>query len=172
MTVRPARLEDVPALAQIHVASWQAAYRGLLPDTLLAAQSVPHRTQQWTTWLSEPVVIARSGIFVVEDEADTVAGFVYAGPGRREVSSGEIYAIYLRPDAFGKGMGQRLLAAGTAWLTAREFRSAFLWVLASNDRARRFYAAAGWEPDGGTQDEVRDGVILHELRYRRSLLTP
>jgi len=32
MKVRPAVPEAVPALAQVHVDSWRAAYRGLVPD--------------------------------------------------------------------------------------------------------------------------------------------
>ena len=36
MDIRPARMEDVPEIAVVHVRSWQAAYRGLLPQAYLA----------------------------------------------------------------------------------------------------------------------------------------
>jgi Tfp pilus assembly protein PilP len=42
-----------------------------------------------------------------------------------------------------------------------------LWVLASNERARAFYGARGWRPDGGTKTEPREGFSLNEVRYRR-----
>lgn len=32
MRLRPAQPEDALAVARVHVRSWQAAYRGLLPD--------------------------------------------------------------------------------------------------------------------------------------------
>jgi hypothetical protein len=32
MDIRPARMEDVPEIAAVHVRSGQAAYRGLLPQ--------------------------------------------------------------------------------------------------------------------------------------------
>jgi hypothetical protein len=35
MDIRPARMEDVPQIAVVHVRSWQAAYRGLLPQAYL-----------------------------------------------------------------------------------------------------------------------------------------
>jgi hypothetical protein len=35
--VRPARIEDVADIAQIHVRSWQAAYTGLIPQSYEAA---------------------------------------------------------------------------------------------------------------------------------------
>ena len=167
MTVRPARPEDAQALAQVHVTSWQACYRGLLPDTLLAAQSIPHRARQWTAWLTEPD--APRGIFVAEDAPGVLAGFVACGPAREAPASGEVYAIYLRPDLFGRGWGRPLLETATAWLTARGYPEALLWVLESNARARRFYAAAGWAPDGAAKDEVQGDAILHEVRYRRAL---
>jgi hypothetical protein len=44
-----------------------------------------------------------------------------------------------------------------------------LWVLASNEQARRFYEAAGWRPDGGAQTIELGGATLEEVRYRREL---
>lgn len=44
-----------------------------------------------------------------------------------------------------------------------------LWVLAGNDRARRFYAAAGWSPDGVNRMQLRPGFELNEVRYQRFL---
>jgi len=37
----------VPGIAEVHVSSWQAAYRGVLPDDLLDGQSLPEREQSW-----------------------------------------------------------------------------------------------------------------------------
>jgi hypothetical protein len=43
-----------------------------------------------------------------------------------------------------------------------------LWVLEGNERAERFYRAAGWEQDGSRVDEFQ-GVAVSELRYRKGL---
>jgi hypothetical protein len=37
MEIRPARVNDAPALGRVHVDSWRAAYRGLVPDSSLQA---------------------------------------------------------------------------------------------------------------------------------------
>lgn len=37
---------------------------------------------------------------------------------------------------------------------------------ADNERARRFYAAAGWRPDGAESDEEAFGQVVKEFRYR------
>jgi hypothetical protein len=41
-----------------------------------------------------------------------------------------------------------------------------LWVLEGNARARRFYEAMGWLPDGGRQLLEMVGAKLYEIRYR------
>jgi hypothetical protein len=62
-----------------------------------------------------------------------------------------------------------LLDAAIGDIVAHRFAAAILWVLDTNERARRFYEAAGWRPDGGTKREDRPGGTLNEIRYRRSL---
>ena len=42
-----------------------------------------------------------------------------------------------------------------------------LWVLADNERARRFYKRHGFEPDGVEKIEEIGGKPLTEVRYRR-----
>lgn len=49
ITVRHATANDAAAIAQVHVASWQAAYRGLLPEALLVSLSVERRQRHWET---------------------------------------------------------------------------------------------------------------------------
>ena len=48
------------------------------------------------------------------------------------------------------------------------FAHALLWVLDGNERAERFYRAAGWERDGEKED-VFQGATVTELRYRKQL---
>src|SRR6185503_6902264 len=40
LTLREARAADARAIAEIHVAAWRAAYRGMMPDAYLASLSV------------------------------------------------------------------------------------------------------------------------------------
>ena len=82
---------------------------------------------------------------------------------------GEIMAIYLRPEAWGQGIGRKLMAAALGCLTAAGFTEAILWVLESNKRARAFYEACGWTADGVMKQEEMPGFRLSEVRYRRPL---
>lgn len=83
--------------------------------------------------------------------------------------TGEIGAIYLRREATGQGIGRALFAHAVQDLRRRGYRRATLWVLDTNTRARRFYEAAGWVPDGATKIEERPGALLREVRYHVSL---
>jgi hypothetical protein len=44
-----------------------------------------------------------------------------------------------------------------------------LWVIATNERARRFYERARWCADGAEKRDHRLGFPLHEVRYARRL---
>ena len=103
-------------------------------------------------------------------------GFGAFGPSRdgdlqgREV--GEIYAMYLKPEVWRRGAGNRLLAEVERRLAADGFTEATLWVLATNARARAFYEAAGWAADGAEKREHLHSREVVELRYRRSAAGP
>jgi ribosomal protein S18 acetylase RimI-like enzyme len=168
MPIRSATPEDVHAIAAIHVRSWQAAYRGLLPDDLLARQSVERREAHW-----RDAVAREDGAVLVAEEDGRTVGFASVAATRDldadPATTGEVYAIYLDPDAYGRGLGRALMDGAVEELGRRGFRLATLWVLASNERARRFYARAGWRPDGGTKIDQFGDVDVLEVRYARDI---
>jgi GNAT superfamily N-acetyltransferase len=170
--IRDARPEDVPGIVDVHIRTWQVAYAGQLPGELLAAQE-DRRADRTRIW-SESIQNAerdRRRILVAHD-GGKVLGFASAGPARGEAEHvGEIYAIYLDPSSWGRGIGRELFKSANDWLSGEGYREAMLWVLASNDRARRFYEAAGWTADGGTKTEMYHESQLEEARYRRRLGT-
>jgi GNAT superfamily N-acetyltransferase len=76
--------------------------------------------------------------------------------------------LYIEADRLDTGLGRRLIQTATRWLRTNPFSCATLWVLDSNDRARRFYEKAGWVRDGTMKVDDREGFSLHEVRYRTS----
>lgn len=82
---------------------------------------------------------------------------------------GELYAINLDPDAWGKGWGRELLSSATAELARLGFGEAVLWVATGNSRARRLYEIAGWHADGAERTDDSLGPSIDEVRYRRSV---
>jgi GNAT superfamily N-acetyltransferase len=169
--IRAAGPEDANAIADAHVASWRAAYVGKVPQHYLDQLSPGRRAQRWSELLSSrpPMVV-----FVAET-TDAVLGFASVGPSRDtddDVSGpvGEVMAIYTRPEAWGHGVGRRLMERAVRHLTATGFAEATLpWVLDSNDRAIRFYEAGGWVADGAVKQRELGGLPVTEVRFRRSL---
>jgi GNAT superfamily N-acetyltransferase len=165
--IRAATVEDATGIAEAHVASWQTAYRGLLPPALLDGLSVERRTAQW----QRDVESGNFGVHVATDPAGHVGGFIATGRSRDGDATdtvGELIAIYLRPQLWSLGIGGRLHAAGIAGLATR-FERATLWVLDGNARCRAFYERQGWRPDGtAKRDTIGDAEVV-EVRYRRPL---
>jgi GNAT superfamily N-acetyltransferase len=58
----------------------------------------------------------------------------------------ELTALHVVPRARGTGVAGILLAAARVWAEQRGFGELRLYVTASNERARRFYARSGFRP--------------------------
>jgi L-amino acid N-acyltransferase YncA len=169
--VRPARIEDAAQIAEIHVRSWQGAYRGLMPQVYLDALEPAQRLDRWVERLTDGDRTTGGCIVVAGDEG-AVAGFATFGAARdRDAApgTGEVMALYLAPRAWDQGLGRELMAAALRHLADLGYRQVTLWVLDSNARARRFYEAAGLAADGAVKVDESHGFPLTELRYRRLL---
>ncbi|MEU3430428.1 GNAT family N-acetyltransferase [Streptomyces gardneri] len=193
-SIREATPEDAAALAGVHVRSWQAAYRDLLPGPYLDSLDPEERAAVWRDRLTAPdrptVLLATEadGRVVAfsclrawpgeEPEESEESGSSHAshGPDGTDgtdaldpTTTAELAALYALPEVWGTGVGRSLLAASTEVLVTAGFRTAVLWVFTDNTRGRRFYEAAGWRPDGRAVHDVTGGRELEELRYRREL---
>ncbi|MEV7543588.1 GNAT family N-acetyltransferase [Streptomyces sp. NPDC089915] len=170
ITVREMDGADVGAVSEIRVRGWQAAYAGLVPQEYLDAMSVEEDAARRGQWFSRPERTSRDLVAVGERGP---VGWISYGPWRGEApaapGAGEVYALYAAPELIGTGIGRRLLDEAHARMRGEGFEASALWVLAGNERARRFYERAGYRADGEAQDDPYDGIVLTELRYLRAL---
>lgn len=167
--VRKAVVADADAVGRLHMAVWQAAYAGQLPAEFLSSL----REETWIERRREALRAPRAGVAtLVLEIGRELVGFSASGPSRDAdddaAATGEIYAIYLYPRVWGRGLGRLLLERSVSAIAAPGRASTTLWVLASNERARRFYEAAEFVPDGGRKPLRIGGVELPEIRYRRT----
>lgn len=146
----------------------------MMPDDFLDGLDPLQFGERWSRSLAEPA--PRTSRLVVLTETGDLAGFAGVGPVRDDEGSGpglgELYAINLDPDAWGRGLGRPLLAAATTELSRLGFRQAVLWVATGNARARRFYEAAGWSHDGAERTDQSFGPPIAEVRYRLAVPIP
>jgi ribosomal protein S18 acetylase RimI-like enzyme len=166
MTIRPATPADARAIAEVHVASSRAAYRDLLARSGRDVMSLEKRTPRWEQALKEgPATV------LVGETNGAIAGFIHFGPTRdADVPGGaEVLSVYVRPEAWGTGVGPALLREALRRLAESGFRVVTLWSWEGNMRANRFYARAGFSPDGAETGEEHFGVRVRAVRYRRGL---
>jgi GNAT superfamily N-acetyltransferase len=138
--VRAAFIDDAPAIARIHVASWRSTYRKLLPDDFLDSLSEAGYADRWRRIIVE----GSSRVYVVEHDGVPVG---FASGGRERAGepgyAGEIYAIYVLDDFHRRGYGRELVRAAVAGLRDIGLEDMLIWVLRDNLPARQFYERLG-----------------------------
>ncbi len=158
------------AVARVHVRSWQAAYRGLLPDDYLDQLHPEDRARAYDFASLDP--LKPRTIVAVEEEL--IHGFATTAPSRDLdlANHGELCALYVDPEQWGRGTGKALVSASRGYLFELGFRHAFLWVLKGNIRGERFYQIDRWAADGVGRTDTVWGLTVDEVRYQRGLEAP
>src|ERR1700722_11569543 len=179
--IREATVGDAQAIATIHVDSWQAAYRGILPDAYLANLTVVQRSEAWRMSIiaGRPrVLIAHADIpsatqsathsATPSDAAETILGWVAFGDSRdgdKDHRWGEVETLYIAPWCWRKGIGRILIDAARHALRSAGYTDVALWVLLDNRRARAFYTRNGLVCDNSSRGVQLGGKWLTEIRY-------
>src|SRR5882724_9002102 len=128
--IRVATPLDVDSIAKLHVKTWQAFYRGQMPDTYLAGLDSANRAAIWSR-----VIGQADTLVLVATAGEELVGFCCLLPSRDADASpavGEIAAIYVEPSIWRSGVGSALLGATVESARERNFSELTLWVLAGN----------------------------------------
>lgn len=166
-TVRPATTDDAHAIARVHVRSWQVAYRGLVPDSILHGLSVEQRRTIWHQLLANTDGIVT---LVAERNAELVGFCSIATPSRDDDATEEtceVTAIYVAPSAWRAGIGRALLTTALDEVRQNGWREVTLWVFAADAGARAFYDGFGFVPSGAETHHQPSGQT--EVRLRAAL---
>ncbi len=167
--VREANVEDAFGIATVHVRTWQCAYRGQMPDSILDSLSVEKRSIGWAKKLANPDQGTHSYIALSDG---VVVGWCTGGVSRDKditADTGELYGIYVDPDYIGRGVGSILMEKMLHVLNVDGYKKATLWVLDTNVKTRKFYEKKGWVLQGAVKVDQRDGFDLNESRYEIKL---
>ena len=169
MILRPASLEDVPALARLGRESFIAAFGHLYEQGDLEA----FLEQVYSDASVREEVIGDDCIHRIADDGERMFGYVklrypswYAehSDAQNPIALGQLYT---RPDATGQGVGAALLEWAIADARGRGHDAIQLSVWAENDGAQRFYQRYGFAKIADIDFYVgshRDDEFLYELR--------
>lgn len=163
MVFREAVQSDAAAIGNLHARSWQLHYRGSFSDAYLDGPVLEDRRQEWTRRLSEPssnqyCLVAESegriiGLMCLYEQADPVYGSL-------------IDNLHVAPEYQRAGVGQQLMELARKRLNDRHpGLPYYLWVLAANERAIRFYERIGGQRKEETWLTNRDGSTAFCYRY-------
>lgn len=145
--------EEIEGKSLVHWQTWREAYDDFLPAEFQETMTL-ERCRLFSQKYPENTLIAMDGLKVV--------GFISYGNFRDEtIQAGEIIALYVLKDYYGKGIAQKLVKA--ALTTLDHFSAIFLWVLKDNKRAIAFYQKIGFTFDG--QEKILElGKSMKEKR--------
>ena len=145
--------EEIEGKSLVHWQTWREAYDDLLPAEFQETMTFD-RCRFLSQKYPENTLIAMDGKKVV--------GFISYGNFRDEaIQAGEIIALYVLKDYYGKGVSKQLMHA--AFVALDYFSEIYLWVLKENKRAIAFYQKMGFTFDG--QEKIRElGKPVKELR--------
>ena len=145
--------EEIEGKSLVHWQTWREAYDDLLPADFQETMTL-EKCRFFSQKYPENTLIAMDGKKVV--------GFISYGNNRDEtIQAGEIIALYVLKDYYGKGVSKQLMHA--AFVALDQFSEIYLWVLKDNKRAIAFYQKMGFTFDG--QEKIlKLGKPVKELR--------
>ena len=144
--------DEIRGKAYVHWKSWHEAYPGLVSDEYLEKLTLEKCEKMAYSWPDNLIVAKENG---------RVIGFVgYGDRGDEAPDTGEIFALYVLSEYYGKGVGLRLIKAGLEQL--KGYSRICLWVLKDNKRAIRFYQKCGFAADG--EELISPNIGAAEIR--------
>ena len=137
--LRPARAADIPAIQQVRA----SVKENRLVSTIITDEDV------------RAAIEDRGRGWVVEKNGEVVAFAI------GEAITGNIWALFVRPEHEGRGYGRQLHDTMVNWLWTAGLDRVWLTTEAGT-RAQRFYEASGWRLTGTTSR----GELRYELERR------
>lgn len=145
--------DEIRGKGYVHYKAWQQAYTGLVDQSCLDKMSVEKCVLIAYKW-PDNLLVAKDG--------ERVVGFVGYGDCRNDdmKDAGEVFAIYVLAEYYGKGVGRALMDAALDLLPQDRVA---VWVLQGNKRAIRFYEKCGFRSDGKSDTKIL-GSPITEIR--------
>ena len=163
VTIRRVQAGDEKALASIQTESWKAAFQRILDEeTLLRCTNLERATVSYQRLLDEK---KGNGYLLLLDGQPHCIAWWDAARDEAFAGKAELICIHSLPQHWHQGFGSRMMDRVLSDVKAAGYSEIILWVFAENERARRFYEAKGFRPEG--REKIGLGAV--EMCYIRKL---
>ena len=153
---------DEASFALIQTESWKAAFQDILDAQTLARYTQLDRATAMYRRLLEQH-IGHGYLLRVDGQPHGIAWWDRSRDGAD--FGAELICIHSLPGNWRKGYGSRMMEAVLGDMKAAGFTKATLWVFQENRRARQFYEAHGFAPNG----MAKGGFDATEICYEKAL---
>jgi GNAT superfamily N-acetyltransferase len=171
--IRPARLEDCPALGNIIVRATQDAFRGLVPDQCLHWLTPDESAANWArNFKTEQSLEEGDILLVAESHRKEVVGFAFASqilPSDWDDTlivqefQAELLSLQVDPPWQRQGIGRRLVSQIAAQLKEKGITNLLVKMLSENPN-KGFYEHLG-AVQLGTRPYNWEGYETEEILY-------
>lgn len=165
ITIRLAVPADAPDMAEIHMRSWEAAYKDIIPEEYIREKNAG-RTALWERILGS----INTTQYIIKKDGKT-AGMMGIGASRDENAGDDTYelmGLYLLPEYFRQGIGTQAMEFAFDMTRVLGKKHMTVWLLEDNLNAKRFYKKCGFISDGNKREQ-NFGKPLNSIRMRRDL---
>jgi phosphinothricin acetyltransferase len=148
ITIRPARIEDLPRLTEI--------YNHYIIHTPITFDLEPVTVDDRRAWFAQFAESGRHRLFVAERDR-IIAGYADSHQFRTKKAYDTTVetTVYCAPDATGRGIGRALYTALFDALAGEEVRVAIAGITVPNDASVAIHARFGFVPAGLMHDVGR-----------------
>ena len=163
--IRLARVDDIPALAELASRTWSDAFGDSVAPDELAVELEEKRSAAYFD------AVLRTDTILVAESSSALIGYVQFGdvniseleplPGDRE-----LHRLYVAPELQGQGVGRRLTEAALRHPRLASARRVYLQVWETNEYAIRLYESLGFEIVGRTTFTIGSGHVTQDLVMR------
>ncbi len=164
-SIRLAKPCDAPDMAEVHMRSWEVAYKDILPAGFKFEKNAGRHELY-----SRIITDENTKTYVIQRGGKTIGIMHIDTPQDDDLRDEylELHYIYLLPDCFRMGIGTQAMDFAYEICRKSGKTGLVLWVLEKNTGSIRFYEKCGFVADGKTYDRNFDKPLM-SIRMRRGL---
>lgn len=165
LTIRLALPTDALDMAEIHMRSWEIAYKDIIPREFICEKNTTRQALY-----KRVITYENTNAYVIQYNKNTMGIMKIAPCQDNDLNEDfyELHYVYLHPNYFRMGIGTKSLEF--AFDIARKLNKKYMtvWVLADNINSIKFYEKCGFTKDDKSKS-VEYGKVLSCIRMVKDL---